>query len=214
MAWHDVSSKLQIKLHEPHTFMAWHDSPQNYRLSNTNPTNSWLDMMSPHWFCVVQHFSKTNDSLYYRVSLYWKLNFELTDVTSPLFSFDFVIMIFSSYREYKLQRTVDDANILTNIMHNNFYLLIVFYWLYFSSFLQCAFFVNDDAWTFMLLCLRFYYYHCVDTSAGGLLVHEDIIPPVVRISALTWFTRYIHHWNLQFLNNVIIIKTKVLLPKW
>jgi hypothetical protein len=29
--------------------------------------------------------------------------------------------------------------------------------------------------------------------------------------ALTWFIRYINYWNLQFLNNVIINKTKVLL---
>jgi hypothetical protein len=29
----------------------------------------------------------------------------------------------------------------------------------------------------------------------------------------TWFIRYIYYWNLQFLNNVIINKTKVLLPQ-
>ena len=39
--------------------------------------------------------------------------------------------------------------------------------------------------------LRFYYYHWVDTSAGGLLVLEGIICPVVSASALTWFIRYI-----------------------
>jgi len=33
--------------------------------------------------------------------------------------------------------------------------------------------------------LRFYYYHWVDTSAGGLLVPEGIIRPVVSVSALT-----------------------------
>jgi hypothetical protein len=43
-------------------------------------------------------------------------------------------------------------------------------------------------------------------------IPEDIIHPVVRVSALTWFIRYIYYWNLQFLNNVIIINTKVLLP--
>jgi hypothetical protein len=32
------------------------------------------------------------------------------------------------------------------------------------------------------------------------------------VSALTWFIRYIYY-NSQFLNNVIIIKTKVLLPQ-
>jgi hypothetical protein len=30
----------------------------------------------------------------------------------------------------------------------------------------------------------------VDTSAGGLLVPEGIIRPVVSVSALTWFIRY------------------------
>jgi hypothetical protein len=33
----------------------------------------------------------------------------------------------------------------------------------------------------------FYYYHWVDTSAGGLLVPEDIIRPVVNASALACF---------------------------
>ena len=32
-----------------------------------------------------------------------------------------------------------------------------------------------------------YYYHWVDTSAGGLLVPEDIIRPVVNASALACF---------------------------
>ena len=46
------------------------------------------------------------------------------------------------------------------------------------------------------LCARslistFYYHHWVDTSAGGLLVLEGIIPPVVSVSALTWFIIYI-----------------------
>ena len=38
------------------------------------------------------------------------------------------------------------------------------------------------------------------------------VTPVVSPSAVTLFIRYIHYWNLQFLNNVIINKTKVLLP--
>jgi hypothetical protein len=62
------------------------------------------------------------------------------------------------------------------------------------------------------ICI-FHYYHWVDTSAGGLLVPEAIIHPVANASALTWFIRYIYYWNLQFLNNVIINKTKVLLPQ-
>ena len=48
--------------------------------------------------------------------------------------------------------------------------------------------------------LRFYYYHSVDATSGN-------ISSVVSVSA--WFVRYIYHWNLQFLNYVIIIKTKV-----
>ena len=53
--------------------------------------------------------------------------------------------------------------------------------------------------------LRFYYYHWVNTSADGLLVADGIIRPC--------FIRYIYYWNLQFLNNIIINKTKVLLPQ-
>ena len=56
------------------------------------------------------------------------------------------------------------------------------------------------------------YYVCIPTSAGGLLVSYGNTRPVVSASALTWFIRYIYDWNLQFLNNVIINKTKVLLP--
>jgi hypothetical protein len=58
-----------------------------------------------------------------------------------------------------------------------------------------------------------YIYYWVNTSAGGVLVPQSIIRPVVSASALTWFIRYIYYWNLQFLNNVIINKTKVLLPQ-
>jgi tetrahydromethanopterin S-methyltransferase subunit C len=32
----------------------------------------------------------------------------------------------------------------------------------------------------------------------------------LSVSALTWFIRYMSYLNLQFLNNVIINKTKVL----
>ena len=38
---------------------------------------------------------------------------------------------------------------------------------------------------------RFYYYQWVDTSAGGLLVLEGILRPVISASALTWFITYI-----------------------
>jgi len=59
------------------------------------------------------------------------------------------------------------------------------------------------------------YFQCiclVDTSAGGQLVLEGITRLVVSASVLTWFIRYIFYWNLQFINNVIINKTMVLIP--
>ena len=45
--------------------------------------------------------------------------------------------------------------------------------------------------------------------AGELLVLESIIHPVVSVWEHTWFNRYI--FTEKFLNNAIIIKTKVLL---
>jgi hypothetical protein len=39
-------------------------------------------------------------------------------------------------------------------------------------------------------CSSFYYCHWIDTSAGGLLVPDDIILPLVSASAMTWFIRY------------------------
>jgi hypothetical protein len=45
------------------------------------------------------------------------------------------------------------------------------------------------------------------------LVPETINRPVVSVSALTLFIRYIYYRNLKFLNNVVMIKTKVLLPQ-
>ena len=63
--------------------------------------------------------------------------------------------------------------------------------------------------------LRFYYTALSqgNTAADGLLVSEGIIRPVVSASAPTWLVRYIYYWNFQFLNNVIINKTKVLLSQ-
>jgi hypothetical protein len=49
----------------------------------------------------------------------------------------------------------------------------------------------------------------IDTCAGGLLIPESIIRPVDSVSALKLLIRYIYFWNLQFLNNAIIFKTKV-----
>jgi len=45
------------------------------------------------------------------------------------------------------------------------------------------------------------------------LVPETINRPVVSVSALTLFIRYIYYRNLKFLNNVVMIKIKVLLPQ-
>jgi hypothetical protein len=52
------------------------------------------------------------------------------------------------------------------------------------------------------------YYHWVDTSAGGLLVPDGIIRQVVHVPHCHGLLDI-----LLFLNNVIIIKTKVLLPQ-
>jgi hypothetical protein len=44
-------------------------------------------------------------------------------------------------------------------------------------------------------------------------IHGLFISPVVSVAEHTWFIRYIYAWNLQFQNNVIIIKAGVLLPQ-
>jgi hypothetical protein len=53
------------------------------------------------------------------------------------------------------------------------------------------------------------------TGSIPLLVNyqssRDIVRPVVSAPVLTWSIRYINYWNLQFQNNVIMIKTQVLL---
>lgn len=40
----------------------------------------------------------------------------------------------------------------------------------------------------------------------------NTVCPVVTVSTLIWFMRYVHYCNLQLLNNAIIVQTKVLLP--
>ena len=44
-----------------------------------------------------------------------------------------------------------------------------------------------------LLISHVNYYHCVDTSTGGLLFPDGIIRPVVSVSTRTWFIRYIYY---------------------
>ena len=49
----------------------------------------------------------------------------------------------------------------------------------------------------------------------SLSEHLIMIPirPVVSASAMTGFIRYIYNLNLQFIDNIFIIKAKVLLPQ-
>jgi hypothetical protein len=69
------------------------------------------------------------------------------------------------------------------------------------------------------VCIKFdIYFFSILISLGRYLgwwaiSPEGIIRPVVSDSELTWFNRYIYYCNLQFLNNVINNKTKVLLPQ-
>jgi hypothetical protein len=76
----------------------------------------------------------------------------------------------------------------------------------------------DSPIRFFLLgsCCSVFSFLCslwVDTSAGEILAPDGITRSVVSASALTRFIRYtcIYYLNLQFLNNVVIDKTKVLL---
>ena len=52
-----------------------------------------------------------------------------------------------------------------------------------------------------------------NASADGLLVPKCIISPEVVVLTTTWFIRFIYYRKLQFLNCVIMIRTKVLLPQ-
>ena len=53
--------------------------------------------------------------------------------------------------------------------------------------------MGDLCILYLIYNLHFYYYHWVDTSAGGLLVPRSFIHPVVSISALTWVIKYFYH---------------------
>jgi hypothetical protein len=53
-------------------------------------------------------------------------------------------------------------------------------------------FYEVDETAYYVRYLRFYYCHWLDTSAGGPFDPEGIIFPVVSVSALTWFIRYIY----------------------
>ena len=74
----------------------------------------------------------------------------------------------------------------------------------------------------LLRCLSFFNLRLLITPLAsssfsfqqGVYKHS-LIHPIINFSAPTWFVRYIYiyHWNLQFLDNVILIKTKVTLPQ-
>ena len=40
------------------------------------------------------------------------------------------------------------------------------------------------------------------TNAGERLVHEDMVQPVVSVSALTCFIKYVYYLNFQYLKGV------------
>jgi hypothetical protein len=46
---------------------------------------------------------------------------------------------------------------------------------------------------------------CTQFDIYVLIIITGYHPP--SASTLTWFIRYVYYWNLQFLNNVIMIKT-------
>jgi len=47
----------------------------------------------------------------------------------------------------------------------------------------------------------------------GLSEDIYVLLTYLFVSARTWFIRYICYWHFQFLNNVIIIKAKVVLSQ-
>jgi hypothetical protein len=60
--------------------------------------------------------------------------------------------------------------------------------------------------------IRSQYFDFSFGTSGNILLGTGI--EYWRLHCLwTWFIRYIYYWNLHFLNNVIINKTKVLLPQ-
>ena len=59
----------------------------------------------------------------------------------------------------------------------------------------------------------FYYYHWVDTTAGGLLVPEGIIRPVVGASVLTTISKIHFVTNSLLINFEILLKLRYQLPQ-
>jgi hypothetical protein len=87
---------------------------------------------------------------------------------------------------------------------------------FYLSFFQ-SFDIERTRWRLFqkrVLCTKLYIYIL---SLSRYLCLLTISPPefhpsMVSISALALLIRYIYYWSLQFLNNVISIKTEILLP--
>ena len=43
----------------------------------------------------------------------------------------------------------------------------------------------------------------VDTTVGGLLDHDGVIHPVVSVSILTWFIRYLHFYQYYLVDTTV-----------
>ena len=72
---------------------------------------------------------------------------------------------------------------------------------------------KSTSYAIKLVSILFYYYHWVDTTAGGLLVPEGIIRPVVSASALTTISKIHSITNLQLINFKILWKLRFQLPQ-
>jgi hypothetical protein len=46
-------------------------------------------------------------------------------------------------------------------------------------------------------------YYLVDTTVGGLLDHDGVIHPVVSVSILTWFIRYLHFYQYYLVDTTV-----------
>ena len=64
-------------------------------------------------------------------------------------------------------------------------------------------------WTLLYTCRPFH----IPSKSRPNWGKQMNIRPLVTVSKMTWCNRYIYHRNFQFLNNVIINKTKVFLPQ-
>jgi hypothetical protein len=78
---------------------------------------------------------------------------------------------------------------------------------------------ESTRWRLILKCVQcrtkldiYGFITITDTAADGLLVPEGMCLVVIT-AELTGFIGYSHYWHLHFLNYVIIIKTKGLLPR-